>query len=187
MTRRWIFFLPIAVLAVLAVIFALRLGDLGGGEKVTDLPSMLLDAPVPELALLPLAGREAGFGRADLLGQVSLLNIWGSWCVACLAEHPLLMEVARVYPDIPVFGMAWRDTPEKAAGWLERHGNPYARTGLDPHSEAAIALGVTGAPETFVIDAAGVVRYKQVGPITLEAWEGTLLPLIRRLQAETTP
>jgi len=108
------------------------------------------------------------------------VNIWGSWCIACTVEHPLLMEIARS-GDVPIYGIAWRDQPERAIAWLKRHGNPYTKIGQDPNSIAIINLGVTAAPETFLIDRDGVIRYKISGIVTREMWNDTLKPLIAQL------
>jgi cytochrome c biogenesis protein CcmG/thiol:disulfide interchange protein DsbE len=184
--RRLVFLLPIAVMAALVMVFGKRLLDVSGGSDPHLIPTVLLNALMPDMDLPPLPGRtklaEDGLSDEDLKGRVSLVNVWGSWCVACQVEHPLLMELAK-RDEVPIHGIAWRDDPNAALAWLARHGDPYARIGQDPRSHAAIALGVTGAPETFVVDAAGVIRYKHIGPITPEAWIGTLRPLIKQLSA----
>jgi cytochrome c biogenesis protein CcmG, thiol:disulfide interchange protein DsbE len=179
--KRWPFLIPLLVVAVLLGIFGKRLIDVSGGDDPHLVPSVLLNTPLPEFNLPALPDREQGLATADLRGQVSLLNIWGSWCVACLAEHPFLMQLKQ-RDAIPIHGIAWRDTPTASSQWLAKHGDPYSRIGQDPRSVAAIALGVTGAPETFVIDASGMIRYKHVGPITPEVWQRTLAPLIAQLQ-----
>ena len=143
---------------------------------------MLLDKPVPEFALAPIQGRTRGFASTDLKGDVTLVNVFGSWCVACLTEHPFLMRIKRENL-VPIHGIDWREeSPEAGPRWLQRHGDPYTLIGDDPRSQAAIAFGVTGAPETFVVDKQGVIRHKHVGPVTPEAWERTLWPLIQELR-----
>ncbi|MDX2144337.1 MAG: DsbE family thiol:disulfide interchange protein [Rhodospirillaceae bacterium] len=184
--KRWPFLVPLLVVAALVGIFGKRLLDVQQGADPRLLPTVLLQTPFPEMDLPPLPGRAQGKGTlgiktSELKGTVSLVNVWGSWCVACLAEHPLLMELAKS-DDVPIHGIAWRDEPTASARWLAQHGDPYARIGQDPRSHAAIALGVTGAPETFVVDAAGVIRYKHIGPITPEIWRDTLQPLIASLR-----
>lgn len=179
--QRWAALVPILVVALLVGIFAKRLADVEGGIDPSFVPTVLLNTPAPEFDLPPLPQRGDGLATENLKGEVSLVNIWGSWCVACLAEHPLLMDVAAD-GDVPIHGIAWRDDPQAAVRWLARNGDPYRRIGQDPVSETAIAFGVTGAPETFVVDADGVIQYKHVGPITRDAWTNTIAPLIAELR-----
>lgn len=179
--RRWVALLPIIIVALLVGIFAKRLADVEGGIDPSFVPTVLLNTPAPEFDLPPLPERGKGLATRNLKGEVSLVNIWGSWCVACLAEHPLLMDVAQS-EDIPIHGIAWRDDPQASVRWLARNGDPYNRIGQDPFSETAIAFGVTGAPETFVVDADGVIQYKHIGPITWDDWNTTIAPLIAELR-----
>lgn len=179
--RKWVALLPIIIVALMVGIFAKRLADVKDGADPSMVPTVLLNTPAPEFDLPPLPERGLGLATSNLKGEVSLVNIWGSWCVACLAEHPLLMDVAQT-DGIPIHGIAWRDDPQASVRWLARNGDPYARIGQDPVSEAAIGFGVTGAPETFVIDANGVIQYKHVGPITWEVWEDTIAPLVAELR-----
>lgn len=179
--QRWAALVPIIVVSLLVGIFAKRLADVEGGIDPSFVPTVLLNTPAPEFDLPPLPQRGEGLATANLKGEVSLVNIWGSWCVACLAEHPLLMDLAKD-DDVPIHGIAWRDDPLAAVRWLARNGDPYSRIGQDPVSETAIAFGVTGAPETFVVDAGGVIQYKHVGPITRDAWTNTIAPLIAELR-----
>lgn len=175
--RRLPYLLPLALFLVLAIYFWVGLG-----KDPHEVPSVLIDQKVAPFALAPLQGRERGFSSDDLRGQVSLVNIFGSWCAACRIEHPFLMELKR-QGTVPVHGIDWREKDRQAGpAWLARHGDPYALVGDDPDSRAAIAFGVTGAPETFIVDAGGVIRYKHVGPITPEVWEETLWPIVRRLR-----
>ena len=178
MMRRIAFLLPL--IAVLGIGIFLALG-LGRDPHV--LPSVLIDQEVPAFDLPPIEGRGKGFSNADLLGKVSLVNVFGSWCVACRVEHPVLVKI-RDGGTVPIYGIDWNET-DRASGpaWLKRHGDPYALVGDDPNSKAAIAFGVTGAPESFIVDARGFIRYKHTGPITEQAWNETLLPLIERLRA----
>ena len=179
--KRWTFLLPILIVALLVGVFAKRLIDVKGGQDPSLVPTVLLDTPVPALDLPPLPSRGEGLRTADLKKDVSLVNIWGSWCVACLAEHPLLMNVAAENA-VPLHGIAWRDDPSASMRWLARNGDPYDLIGQDPVSEAAIAFGVTGAPETFLVDGDGVIRYKHTGPISRKAWDKTIAPLIEQLR-----
>lgn len=177
MLRRLPYVLPLLILAGLAAYFWSGLG-----RNPTALPSVLIDQPLPELSLPPIAGRERRLTTADLKGNVSLVNIFGSWCVACQAEHPFLMQL-KAEGVVPLHGIDWRERDAQAGpAWLQRLGDPYTLIGDDRDSRAAIALGVTGAPETFIIDASGVIRYKHVGPITKDIWEKQLWPIVQRLQ-----
>ncbi|MGB6229503.1 MAG: DsbE family thiol:disulfide interchange protein [Litorimonas sp.] len=168
---------PLALFLGLAVFLAVGLT-----RDPSQLPSELIDRPVPEFELTTLDGEPVT--EADLAGEVALLNIFGSWCVACLAEHPLFMELSGT-PDFHMIGVNWRDRRDKANSWLERHGDPYDLIVFDPDSRLAIDLGVTGAPETYVIDRSGRIRYKHVGVVTQAVWEDELRPLMAALRAES--
>ncbi|MBF0095576.1 MAG: DsbE family thiol:disulfide interchange protein [Alphaproteobacteria bacterium] len=175
------YLLPILIFVVLLVVFTVRLVAVREGDTPNLLPSVLIDRPVPTFALEPLPGRERPLSSEHLKGAVSLVNIFGSWCVACAAEHPMLTRIQQS-GEVPIHGIDWRDDPLKGAAWLKRNGDPYDRVGLDPDSAVAIDFGVTGAPETFVVDAKGIIRYKHIGPITEADWTRTLLPLIKELR-----
>lgn len=177
MTRVFLF-LPLVLFAVMALYFGLGLR-----QDPSEIPSQLIDRELPEFDLPPIQGFESGLSNADLEGQVSLLNVFGSWCPPCAIEHPMLMQISRS-GTVPVYGVDWKDPPGAGTAWLERNGNPYQRIGNDAEGRLAIDLGITGAPETFIIDRAGRVRYRHVGVITEEIWEGTLRPLVEHLQAE---
>ncbi len=175
------FLLPLIVLATLGAYFAKGLYD-AGRRNPNDLPSVLLDKPVPQFSLPAIEGRVRGLSSADLKGQVSLVNIFGSWCIACRQEHPVLMGI-REKNQVPIHGIDWREEDRQAGPrWLKKFGDPYTLIGDDPRSLAAIAFGVTGAPETFLIDRQGIIRLKKIGPITTEYWEKTLWPLIKQLR-----
>lgn len=179
--RRILPLLPVAIFAVLTLFFIKGLT-----MNPKEIPSVLINHPVPDMTLAPLPGRGAGSGLAtpNLKGRVSLVNIYGSWCIACVQEHPYLMEYKRS-GVVPIHGIDWRDDPEAGAAWLKKHGDPYERVGVDPApGRAAVDFGVTGAPETFVVDKAGIIRYKHIGPISPEVWSKTLLPIIRELNAQ---
>jgi cytochrome c biogenesis protein CcmG/thiol:disulfide interchange protein DsbE len=177
--RRILYLLPVLVFGILALFFLKGLT-----LNPRDIPSVLIDRPVPEMALAPLPGREdrGGLATADLKGRVSVVNVFGSWCIACVQEHPYLMEIRR-QGQVPIHGVDWRDDPAQGAAWLRKNGDPYERVGADPApGRTAIDFGVTGAPESFIVDRGGVIRYKHIGPITPEAWRKTLLPIIRELE-----
>jgi cytochrome c biogenesis protein CcmG/thiol:disulfide interchange protein DsbE len=169
--------LPLGIFAALLVVLGIGLT-----LKPQDLPSEFINKPVPEFRLESLIPGEPPVSSEDLKGEFVLLNVFGSWCVACLVEHPHLVDL-QSKGAIRIVGLDWRDTREDALAWLNRHGNPYDQIGFDQHSEVAISLGVTGAPETFLIDPSGQIRYKQIGPITPEVWQKTLLPMIRHIQS----
>lgn len=176
--RRLLYLLPVAVFGVLALFF-LR----GLSMDPRTIPSVLINHPVPEMDLAPLPGRgtDSGLATKDLKGQVSLVNIYGSWCIACVQEHPYLVGIKK-QGIVPIHGIDWRDDPAEGAKWLQKHGDPYTRVGVDPApGRTAVDFGVTGAPETFVVDKQGVIRYKHIGPVTTEVWEKTLLPIIKEL------
>jgi cytochrome c biogenesis protein CcmG/thiol:disulfide interchange protein DsbE len=176
---RVLYLVPLLVFVALAVYFWVGLG-----KNPREIPSVLIDKPVPPFSLPPLKEREWGLASDDLKGEVALVNIFGSWCQGCRIEHPFLMEL-RKKGIVPIYGIDWREkSPDAGPAWLAQHGDPYTRTGDDPNSKAAIAFGVTGAPETFIIDRNGVIRYKQIGPITPVIWESTLWPIVRKLQGE---
>ncbi len=177
--KRLMYLLPLGIFLILAGYFAVGLT-----LNPRDMPSMLIDQEVPQFDLKPIKGYEKGFSSEDLKGQVTLVNIFGSWCVSCLAEHPMLMEIAAK-KLVPLYGIDWRERdPDAGPDWLARRGDPYTLIGNDPESKAAIAFGVTGAPETFFVDKRGLIRYKHVGPITPENWESTLWPVIQELRKQ---
>lgn len=146
-----------------------------------EVPSPLIGKPVPKFSLPAVQGRTLGLSSTDLKGEVSLVNVFASWCTACRAEHPLLMELKQK-GVVPIHGLNYKDRPEDAAKWLDDLGDPYTRTGADLNGRVAIDWGVYGVPETFVIDREGRIAYKQIGPITPQALEKTILPLIERLK-----
>ncbi|KAF0222179.1 MAG: cytochrome c bioproteinis protein CcmG thioldisulfide interchange protein [Rhodospirillaceae bacterium] len=175
--RRLLYLLPVAVFGILALFF-LR----GLTLNPREIPSVLINRPVPVMNLAPLPGRgDTGLTTADLKGRVSLVNIYGSWCIACVQEHPYLVKIKQT-GIVPIHGIDWRDDPVEGAKWLKKHGDPYDRVGVDPApGRTAIDFGVTGAPETFIVDKDSIIRYKHIGPVTPEAWEQTLLPIIKEL------
>lgn len=148
-----------------------------------EVPSPLINKPAPAFALPELYEPERELGSQDFLGQVSLFNVWASWCVSCRHEHPLLVELAR-RTDLPIYGLNYKDTRPEAKRWLQTFGNPYAAIAFDEAGRVGIDYGVYGVPETYVIDRKGNIRYKQIGPITVEDLNETILPLIKELQNE---
>ena len=165
------------------LLFLLLAGFLGYGLKLNprELPSPLIDKPAPAFSLPQLSAPDSVIANADLRGQVWLLNVWASWCVACRQEHPVLNEFAR-QKLVPLIGLNYKDTAPDANGWLREHGNPYNTSLVDADGRVGIDFGVYGVPETFLIDKQGVIRYKHIGPITWEALRDVLLPKIAELQ-----
>lgn len=154
---------------------------LGLKLKPSEVPSPLIGKPAPIFSLPNLQTPEKVFASKDLLGKVWLLNVWASWCVACSVEHPLLVEWARE-GAVPIYGLDYKDNREDGLTWLRDRGNPYTAVASDADGRVGIDFGVYGVPETFVIDRQGVIRYKQIGPLTAEAWANKILPLVRELQ-----
>ncbi len=168
------------------VVFLLMIGLFGVGLKLdpSKVPSPLIDKPAPQFSLPDLHDREKLVDTAVLREhKVSLFNVWASWCVACRQEHPFLMELARS-GDVPIYGLNYKDKRPDAINWLNRLGNPYTASAFDEEGRVGIDWGVYGVPETFVVDSKGVIRYKQIGPLTEQAWQETILPLINQIRAE---
>jgi len=182
--KRGLYLIPLLVVVVLGVFSVLQLVRIKAGYNVRDLPSVLINREVAAVDLGILNGRTQAWGSKDLLGQVTLVNIFGSWCISCLSEHPFLMHI-KEQGLVPIFGIDWQEkAPQDGPRWLAKYGDPYTRIGGDPKSKAAIAFGVTGAPESFLIDQKGVIRYKQIGVIDAKVWKDTLWPLILELRKQ---
>lgn len=174
----WRYFLPLGIVAVLVVVFWRGLS-----LNPSEIPSPLIGKAMPEFDLPALHNPEERFTHADLKGKVSLLNVYGSWCAGCHEEHPLLMMLAK-NTDIPVYGLNWKDEREAALAWLNRDGNPYVMSGFDEKGNVGIDWGVYGAPETFLVDQQGIIRYKRVGILTQDIIEQEILPLVRELRGQ---
>jgi len=175
---RAISLMPLSIFAVLAAAFYWGLWN-----KEDRLPSTLIGKPVPEFDLPAIDGRGDGLATADLVGAVSIVNVWASWCVPCRVEMPLLVELAET-DIVPIHSINYRDAPIAARGFLEELGDPFDRIGADRNARVAIDWGVYGLPETFVIDAQGRIAYKHVGPFNREMLEQDILPVVRKLQSE---
>ena len=174
--KRVIYVVPLAAFLTIAVYFAVGLT-----KDPRIIPSALIDQPVPAFDLPPLKASKPGLARGDLTGEVSIVNVFASWCVPCKAEHPLWMRLARD-GTVPVHAINWKDTRAAATGWLDRLGDPYRRIGFDEKNTAGIEWGVYGVPETYVIDREGRIRYKHVGPVFEETWRDTIEPLLKELR-----
>jgi cytochrome c biogenesis protein CcmG/thiol:disulfide interchange protein DsbE len=173
--------LPLAIFAVLLVF-------LGIGLKLDprEVPSPLIGKPAPAFSLSQVQDPNKPLSLADLKGQVSLLNVWASWCVSCRQEHPVLLELAK-RGVVPIYGLNYKDDREQALAWLARFGDPYTASAFDADGKTGLDWGVYGVPETFVIDRQGNIRYKHTGPVTEQALAEDLLPLVARLQQEPAP
>ncbi|MSR11364.1 MAG: DsbE family thiol:disulfide interchange protein [Gammaproteobacteria bacterium] len=170
------FYIPVSVFVVLAVVMwrGLYLDP-------KELPSMLIDKPLPAFALTTVEG--AAITQQDLPQQVFLLNVWGSYCLPCLIEHPTLMRLAEA-GEIPVVGVNYRDKQELALRWLDDNGNPFAFSILDEDGRFGIDLGVYGAPETYLVDAEGVIRFRHVSVLDEQVWAEKFVPAIAELRRE---
>jgi len=169
--------------AVPLAVFGILLAFLGVGltRDPREVPSPLVGKPAPAFVLAQLHDPARSLGTADLRGQVWLLNVWASWCVSCRVEHPLLMQLSKAN-IVPVVGLDYKDKPEEGKAWLAAQGDPYKASIMDIDGRVGIDWGVYGVPETFVIDKQGVIRHKHIGPVTAEALQKTILPLVRSLQ-----
>ncbi|MBV1878530.1 MAG: DsbE family thiol:disulfide interchange protein [Pseudomonadales bacterium] len=169
--------IPLLVFLVLVVVLAI-------GFKLEDphlLPSALINRPFPEFELVDLNDETRLITKKDLLGDVSLVNVWATWCPNCVVEHPELIRISE-QEQVPVFGINYNDRSDKARRWLARYGDPYKRIMVDDKGTLGIDLGVYGAPETFLLDADGVIQYKHIGIVSNRVWRETLLPLIAHLR-----
>ena len=175
--RRWIFFAPVAVFAVLALYFGIGLT-----KDPSIIPSALIDKPAPAFRLADIPGRDGpGFSTDDLRqGRVSVVNVFASWCIPCRAEHPIINRLA-VMGLVVVYGINYKDDPDGARRWLDQLGDSYTAVGADRDGRVGIDWGVYGVPETFVVDGGGTIRYRHVGPLTMQTLESKVLPVIKAL------
>ena len=178
--RWWLGLLPLLVFSGLLAVFAYQLI---GGRDPSIVPSALIGDLVPAVELPPLKPDKPGFGPQDFGGGPILVNVFASWCVPCRVEHPLITALAQDY-GIPVYGLNSKDRRDAAIAWLDELGDPYTRIGYDPNGRAGIEWGVYGYPETFLINPAGEVVYKYVGPITPRLLEEEFLPRINAMRAQ---
>ncbi|MEH2611140.1 DsbE family thiol:disulfide interchange protein [Bradyrhizobium sp. AZCC 1693] len=177
-SRRLAYLVPLAAFMALAIILAW-----GMSRNPGAIPSALIDKPVPQFNLPPVKARSLGLSSNDLSGEVSLVNVFASWCVACREEHPVFMQM-KSDAIVPIHGLNYKDQPDNAARWLNAMGDPYTRTGADISGRVAIDWGVYGVPETLVITKDGRIAYKHIGAVTPKVVDETLLPLIRRLREQ---
>lgn len=168
------FLLPLGVFALLVVVLAI--GIRHAPEK-DIIPSPLIGRLAPHFALPDLADPAHTIDSSSLAGRWYLFNVWGTWCFECRAEHDTLLEVRKA-GVVPLIGLDWKDNDTEARAWLEQLGNPYQAVAVDHSGRAAIDWGVYGAPETFLVNAQGIVVYKVVGPLTHEVWTRDILPRV---------
>lgn len=175
--RRLIFLLPLLLFVGVGVAFFL-----GFERDPRDIPSALIDKPVPDFALPALPGHKEGVSSAMLKGDVTLVNVFASWCIPCKAEHPVITRLSKEL-GVTVRGINYKDKTEDALGWLQRNGDPYASIGADLDGRVSIDWGVYGVPETYLVDRQGRIRFKQVGPLTPQVVDEQILPMIKHLRA----
>jgi cytochrome c biogenesis protein CcmG, thiol:disulfide interchange protein DsbE len=149
-----------------------------------EVPSPLIDKPAPGFSLPRLDQPGKQFSPAEMKGKVWLLNVWASWCESCKDEHPVLLDLAQ-QNQVPIYGLDYKDKPEPAQAWLNEAGNPYKLVAQDADGRVGINYGVYGVPETYVIDKQGIIRYKLIGPMTLENLKGIILPMVHKLEQQS--
>ncbi|MFT6556732.1 DsbE family thiol:disulfide interchange protein [Sneathiella sp.] len=172
---RFGFLAPVVTFALIAAVMAYALFFLDPKE----IPSELVSKPAPEFSLTPVPGYGLPLETAHLKeGKITLLNVFASWCVACLAEHPTLMAL-KEKGAVEIFGLNYKDKPDAAQKWLTKHGNPYTRTGMDLNGRVGINFGVYGVPETFIMSPDGTILDKIIGPITEDDLNNRILPRLK--------
>ena len=170
------YLLPLIAFVILAAFLLVGLN-----LNPRKIPSPLIGKPAPVFNLQQLHEPENVFKSKDNLGKVWLLNVWASWCASCRDEHPLLVQLAKANM-VPIYGLNYKDKRNLAIQWLDQLGDPYTKSIMDPEGRVGIEYGVYGVPETYVIDKSGVIQYKQIGPVTVDVLEKTILPLVKELQ-----
>ncbi|MEN9473163.1 MAG: hypothetical protein RLZZ495_1252 [Pseudomonadota bacterium] len=170
------FLIPLLAFGVLVVFLAMGLG-----LNPRDVPSPLINKPAPAFKVPQLENPETHFSPEEMKGKVWILNVWASWCVSCREEHPVLMELARAN-IVPVVGLDYKDQRKDGLNLLKRSGNPYSVVAFDADGRVGIDYGVYGVPESYLIDKQGMIRYKHTGPISMEALQKTILPLVQELK-----
>lgn len=170
------FILPFVIFVILAV-FLFK----GLSLNPREVPSPLIGKPAPAFSLPQLQAPAKQFSPQDMKGKVWLLNVWASWCVSCVQEHPVLVELAR-QNIVPIYSLDYKDKPADAKAWLDNKGNPYVLTVSDTDGRIGIDYGVYGVPETYVIDKQGIIQYKQIGPVTPQNLQEKILPMVAELE-----
>lgn len=170
-------FLPLIFFTLFAGFFALAIVE---QRDPSRLASVMINRPLPVFHLAALEKGKAGFSDADLKGRVTVINFFASWCIPCRLEQPILVEMKKKH-GVEIFGVNYKDKYPEALEWLEREGDPFARVGIDPDGRFAIDMGVSGVPESFIIDAAGKIRYRHAGPIDSGELYKIILPLLKEV------
>ncbi|HZJ44256.1 MAG TPA: DsbE family thiol:disulfide interchange protein [Pyrinomonadaceae bacterium] len=173
------YLLPLGIFIVLVVFLAIGLG-----RDPHEVPSPLINKAAPTFRLPQLKDPSKTFSAEEMRGKVWILNVWASWCISCRDEHPLLIEYAKS-GAVPIYGLNYKDQRDNALQWLSELGDPYVLSAADEDGRVAIDYGVYGAPETYLIDKNGTIRFKQVGAVTPDVWEKTILPLAQELNRGT--
>ncbi|WP_263080313.1 DsbE family thiol:disulfide interchange protein [Endozoicomonas sp. Mp262] len=168
--KRWQMFLPLIIFLGLCLLLYMGLFR----DKQGELPSALLNQPLPAFQLATVEGDDRIITEKDLIGEVALVNVWATWCISCRVEHPFLVKLAE--RGIPIYGVNYKDETASAKKWLKELHNPYRFSISDPQGKLGIDLGVYGAPETYLIDRKGIIRYKHVGVVDEKLWSNTLKP-----------
>jgi cytochrome c biogenesis protein CcmG, thiol:disulfide interchange protein DsbE len=174
------YLIPLILFGVLVAFLAIGLG-----RDPHEVPSPLINKAAPSFKLAQLKDPSKSFTADEMRGRVWLLNVWASWCISCRDEHPLLIEYART-GAVPIYGLNYKDRPEDALGWLQELGDPYVLSVSDLDGRVGIDYGVYGAPETYLIDQQGVIRFKQIGAVTPDVWTKNILPLVQQLNRQGT-
>lgn len=169
----WRYLVPLGIFVVIGVFFFVGLG-----LNPNYVPSPLVGKPAPNFSLPSVTDPDAIVSLDTLKGRVSMVNVWGTWCVECRHEHAFLVELARA--GLPIYGLNVKDDRASAIQWLAQLGNPYVSSGYDPEGTAAVDWGVTGAPETFLIGSDGTILHKHISPLTPRVWQRDFLPLLRK-------
>jgi cytochrome c biogenesis protein CcmG/thiol:disulfide interchange protein DsbE len=174
------YIIPLAVFVALVVLFRIGLN-----YNPQIVPSPLIDKPAPAFTLPSLRDNTSIIKSTDLQGHAVLLNVWASWCIECRNEQPVLMEFKQKL-KVPIYGLNYKDTRTDALQWLSQYGDPYIENAFDQNGRVGIDYGVYGVPETFVLDRNGIIRYKHIGPVTQQAMEDIILPLLNKLEHPAT-
>lgn len=178
---RPVLFIPLALFMILLCVLLVKLYQSSPEKSVQALsdPQAIVGKPVPDFSLESVFVSQGALVRKDLEGEFSLVNIFASWCVACMQEHPHLLALKKS-GRLPVYGINWRDKKQEVLEWLRTLGNPYTKIGWDYNGETAIAFGITGAPESFLINPEGEVIYRHAGPLDMEIVEKEILSRLKK-------
>ena len=172
------YLIPLGLFLVLAGFLAIGLT-----RDPHELKSVLINKPAPAFRVSQLKEPDQTISNEDMRGKVWLLNVWASWCVACRDEHPYLIQYAKT-KVVPIYGLNYKDRREDALAWLSERGDPYTASAVDLDGRVGIDYGVYGAPETYVIDQSGMIRYKHVGPLMPDVWKEKILPVVQELNRQ---